>query len=109
MGVKLRTYTFQHHSLKSVIGLNHTRFSRETLHMAYLRIISKSSHHTVSYHNRMGFVRTDRIQISYLNMRPESYDFISHLTFKPDNYRHRNNHHSQANSNTRHGNEDRRT
>ena len=77
--------------------------------MAYLRITVKGSHHTVSYHNRMGFVRTDRIQISYLDMRSESNDFISHFTFKADNDRHCYNHNSQSDSNTRHCDEHRRT
>jgi len=31
----------------------------------------------------------------YLNVRPEPDDFIPYLTFKPYDYRHRNNHNSQ--------------
>ena len=77
--------------------------------MAYLGITGKSSHHTVPHRNRMSLIRIDRIQIRYLNVRPEPDDFIPYLTFKPYDYRHRNNHNSQPYGNTSHSNEDRRT
>lgn len=57
----------------------------------------------------MSLIRIDRIQIRYLNVRPEPDDFIPYLTFKPYDYRHRNNHNSQPYGNTSHSNEDRRT
>ena len=73
--------------------------------MAYLGITGKSSHHTVPHRNRMSLIRIDRIQIRYLNVRPEPDDFIPYLTFKPYDYRHRNNHNSQPYGNTSHSNE----
>ena len=96
-----RTYALQHHPLKGISCLYHTRFGGITLYMLHFRIIRKDSNHAVRHSYGASFKGACRIRIANLNMGTETYYFITHLTLEPDYHRHCNNHYSQPDSNTK--------
>ena len=108
-GIKLRADSLEHHPLKSIVRLNHSRLRGVPLHMLYLGKGRKCDHHTVIHHNRVGLVRTYRIEITDLDMRTESDYFIAYFTLESNHNGYGNDHHRQTNGNTNHGNHNGRT